>query len=683
MSDSTKGRKQGRKPEDLEKAAWLSAKEFAKFSGVSARHVRSSCAAGLYPGSRLARLNGGEGWQIPLECLPGAARARYFEQQAKPKAPKAKPGVTRQDSVSPNEPERAAANDQHGSAATTDQAYREALWAGFEKAEAGRQQEARRRFEIVLGFKKREREGKRQPNIHRELKEEFGKGTSKPTVWRYREAIEGHEQGDWLPLLLPEWKGKTACAPFTDEAWEYIRADYFRQSKPSLTACIRRARKLAVEKRWQIPSYDTVKAKVDAVPHDEKVFLREGPRALETLYPAQKRLFTMNLHDIWCADGHKADVFVIDEAGDIFRPMVMAWMELRSRTILGYAVAKSETADLVRRALHLAITRSNAVPREALLDNGRAFAAKEITGGVPNRYRFKANEDDPLGALPLLGTGVIWATPGRGQVKPIEPFWRNLTEMAKRVEFEKAYCGNKPDAKPENFDQKNAVPLAVFKRVLDETTVDYHVRKHCGDGMNGESPLQVYEELRQSTSIRQPTAAQIRVCLLTAEATKLNGADGVIQIDGNRYWSPEVSKLDRKRTYTVRQNPEDTREPVMLYLNERFICEVPLIGDVDFRDRAAGKEHARNRRKWMKEVKNADEALANLRKSESRMFMNPEDTDPEIPAMPRPKIAEPVRPRLQMPVVTKQIEEEEEGPPLPSITDLMAGMARKIGSQGS
>lgn len=682
MSDPIKGRKQGRKPEDPEKSTWLSAKEVSKLlTEVSARHVRSCCAAGLYPGSRLAHMNGGEGWQIPLECLPGAARARYFEQQAKPKAPKAKPGVTQQDSVSPNEPERAAANDQHVSAATSDQAYREALWAGFEKAETGRQQEARRRFEIVLAFKKLEQAGGRQQNILRVLKEQFGKGTSKTTIWRYLETIEGHEQGDWLPLLLPEWKGKTVCAPFTDEAWEYIRADYFRQSKPSLSACIRRARKLAVEKGWQIPSYDTVKAKADAVPHDEKVFLREGPRALETLYPAQKRLFTMNLHDIWCADGHKADVFVIDETGEIFRPMVMAWMELRSRTILGYAVAKSETSDLVRRALHQAITRSNAVPREALLDNGRAFASKEITGGVPNRYRFNVNEDDPLGALPLLGIGVIWATPGRGQVKPIEPFWRHLTEMAKRREFEKAYCGNTPDAKPENFDQKNAVPLAVFKRVLDETMADYHVMEHSGNGMNGKTPLQVYEELRQSTSIRQPTTAQIRICLLTAEATKLKGEEGSIQIGGNRYWSPQVGELNRKRTYTVRQNPEDAREPVMLYLNEVFICEVPLFGDADFRDRAAGKEHNSNRRKWMKSVKNSDEALAKLRKSESRMFMNPEDTDPEIPAMSRPKIAEPVRPRLQMPIVTKPAEEEDDTPLL-SPEQFMEMLARKEAGRG-
>lgn len=409
--------------------------------------------------------------------------------------------------------------------------------------------------------------------------------------------------------------------------------------------------------------------------------MREGEKALAQCYPAQKRDYTtLSLHDIWCADGHKADVFVKDEAGDIFRPMVMAWMEVRSRVILGFAVAKSETADLVRRALHQAITHSKAVPREALMDNGRGFASKENTGGVPNRYRFKVNENDILGTLPLLGVGAIWAMPGHGQAKPIESFWRNLTEMAKRSEFEKAYCGNNPDAKPENFDKQKAVPLAEFKRVLSETIADYHAREHRGDGIDGKSPQQVYEELAKVTCIRQPTASQIRICLMTAQAKRLNSLDGSIEIDGNRYWSADVSGLGRGMTYTVRQNPEDAREPVYLYLDDRFICEVPLVGNVGFRNKEEAKEHARRKRTYMNSVKQADKDRDQFRQSERGLFqLDSEVPDPETPTMPRPKIAEPVRPRLQMPAFAKQTEEEDT--PLFSQDEFMEILVRKAASQ--
>lgn len=634
MKDANKGRKS----EQPEKEIWLSAAQVANILGVSARAIRMGCAAGLYPGSLKTSVNGGEGWQVPLASLPGTARAKYFKQRAKPKTPKSKSGnVIQQDSILHSDTD-------------VNQAVREALWERYEKATKGQKENAQRNVEIAHAYLALVREGLTQSRILDELKVQFRKGASKATIWRIQQAIKGQDEDVWTPLLLPAYKGKTHCAPFTEEAWDHIKTDWGRQEQPSLKAVYRRAQKIAPEKGWKIPSYDTVKARIDAMPYDQKVFMREGEKALARLYPAQKRTYTLQLHDIWCADGHKADVFVKDESGETFRPIVMGWMDVRSRALLGWAVAKSETADLVRRALHQAITRSNAVPREALLDNGRAFASKEITGGVPNRYRFSVKENEVLGTLPLLGVSVVWATPGHGQAKPIESFWRNLTEMAKRSEFSQAYCGNNPDAKPEHFDRKKAVQLAVFKRVLAETIADYHTREHRGDAMDGKSPHAVYEALAQITPTRQPTAAQIRFCLMTAEATRLKGEEGSIQLNGNRYWSPEISGLSRAATYTVRYNPEDAQDPVSLYLNDRFICEVPIVGDVAFRNRDEAKKQANNRRAWVKSVKQSDDALARLRQSESRVFrFQAEDTDPGTASMPRPKIAELVRVSLPIP----------------------------------
>jgi hypothetical protein len=201
--------------------------------------------------------------------------------------------------------------------------------------------------------------------------------------------------------------------------------------------------------------------------------------------------------------------------------------------------------------------------------------------------------------------------------------------------------------------------------------------------MARKSPQAVYEELAKTTPILQPTAAQIRFCLMTAEATRLKGEEGSIQLNGNRYWSPEISGLSRTATYTVRYNPEDTQTPVSLYLNERFICEVPIVGDVAFRNRDEAKKHAKNKRTWVKSVKQSDDARARLRQSESGVFrLQAEDLDPpRSPAMPRPKIAEPVRPRLQMPIVSKQAEEEDDTPLL-SPAQFMEMLARKEAGKG-
>lgn len=46
------------------------------------------------------------------------------------------------------------------------------------------------------------------------------------------------------------------------------------------------------------------------------------------------------------------------------------------------------------------------IPDHAWLDNGRGFAAKCITGGTPNRFRFKVKPEEPSGILTALGIDI-------------------------------------------------------------------------------------------------------------------------------------------------------------------------------------------------------------------------------------------------------------------------------------
>ena len=91
--------------------------------------------------------------------------------------------------------------------------------------------------------------------------------------------------------------------------------------------------------------------------------------------------------------------------------------------ILGYRVDLSENTDSIRLSL-LDVIRQYGKPKEATIDNTRAAANKTMTGGLPNRYRFKVKPDDIEGILPMLGFNVHWtsvvAGKGWGQAKPVE-----------------------------------------------------------------------------------------------------------------------------------------------------------------------------------------------------------------------------------------------------------------------
>lgn len=671
MTDSAKGWKQGRNPELAEKEVWLTAAEVGNLIGVSARAVRDTCNAGLYPGARKARINGGEGWQIPISGLPPSTRLAWYARQRKISAADKPKRLKVRDRVSPTE-----------TAIPNDQAYRDALWEAFWKATENQRTEASRRAEIVLEFNRLEGDGARQAEIFAILADRFDKGINRATVWRYKSRVKGQAPDIWAPLLLPVWKGKTGRAEFSEEALEYIKGQYLIQSQPSLRQVYDVAMKIAEERGWIIPSYDTVQARLNELPHDYVVLKREGRKALERTFAHQVRDYSgLELHELWNADGHKADVWVKDKAGVVFRPIVVAFQDVRSRKFLGWVVGKSETAELVRRALHASIVScGNVIPRRVLMDNGMAFAAKENTGGAPNRHRFKVKENELPGTMTLLGIEYIWATPGHGQAKPIEPAWRALTEMAKRKEFEGAYCGNRPDARPENFNVKNAVPLAGFMHILEETFHSYNARGHRGDSMHGKSPQQVYEALLPATVVRHPSAEQVRYCLLATEPVRLDRENGSFEVLKNRYWGEECSALARIPGYSVRYDPNNPSAPVHLFLNGRYLMDVPLYQKTGFNDREAAKEHGRRKRAYVASVKNADHAREKLYEAENPDFSLAEEASLQASTSPKPKVVEPVRLPLVIPPAASPAEDEDS----PLITpEGFAGLLEKKFNQQS
>jgi hypothetical protein len=160
-------------------------------------------------------------------------------------------------------------------------------------------------------------------------------------------------------------------------------------------------------------------------------------------------------------DGHKFDVFVQSEDGHIDRPVMVGIQDVYSRKLLAHRIGETENT-ILTRMVFADLFRDYGIPPHALLDNGRAFASKALTGGAKTRFRFKIKDTDQLGVLPSLGVNVRWTLPYRGSSKPIERAWRDLCEdIAKHPAVAGAYTGNKPDAKPENYRDR-AIPIAEF-----------------------------------------------------------------------------------------------------------------------------------------------------------------------------------------------------------------------------
>jgi hypothetical protein len=638
---------------------WISVVVAAQICGLTPQAIRKTCAS--KPGfARKNREGGGSEWEVLLAALPEAAQGLYWQRAL---AARTSPEAQHEAAVRSNQEilDRARRASAAGRPVgklklnpvpIIDQAEREALWARYELAPAGTKAKAQRRLEIVLAYDELERTGVAKKEIERSLRERYAKEASPPTLWRLREAVRGQDRGLWLPLLLPRWTGRSAKAEFSEAGWRWILSEWGITSRPALKPIWIRAREMAAAEGWTIPSLDAVQRRIELLPHWMKVYLREGREALASLYPCQERAYDQPVHALWGCDGRKHDLMVVWEDGSVSRPILVVWLENRTRYPLSWRFTKSETAEVFALTFKAAAERTGALPEKVLLDNGRGFASKMLTGGIPNRYRFKARDDDPLGVFPALGIEVGWAMPDHGQSKPIESFWRTFAEMDKRSDFTGCYVGNKPDMKPADFDLKKAIPIDKLRSIVDETMQRYVETPHRGDGMDGLSPRAAYEKLLPEATPRPVTAAQLRLCLLAVEGVKI-GKDGRVRIrgfGGNGYSAEELAALPRDRTYTARYNPFDAREPIYLYDGTRLLCECRLVDRVGFGDREKAKEHQRSRNDFVKSKKETARAATGMQRAKSwhapRAAAAAEDPRSPLPAA---KVVQLHRPVVEAP----------------------------------
>ncbi|MDA8049025.1 MAG: Mu transposase C-terminal domain-containing protein [Rhodospirillales bacterium] len=424
---------------------------------------------------------------------------------------------------------------------------------------------------------------------------------SRTTLYSWIEACYGVALEERAEVLAGMGSGGARWwAPIDEEAWDFIRGDYLRPARPSFESCWRRLKETAAEKRWQVPAPRTVRRKIEAIPLPLRVLAREGADAARRFFPAQER-DRRSFHALEAvnADGHRWDVFVRWEDRTVSRPVMVTFQDLYSDCVLAWRINRTESRELVRLAFGDVLEYG--IPEHCFLDNGHAFASKWLTGGMPNRYRFKVRPEEPLGLMTALGVQVHWTTPYAGQSKPIERAFGDFArDIARHPAFEGAWCGNDPLAKPENYGSR-AIPIETFRRVVGEEIQRHNAREGRRTAVceGRKSFLQAFEESYRTAPVRKAAAEYRRLCLLAAEQVTARKVDGSIHLMGNRYWHEQLIG-QRGKKVTVRFDPMNLlRELVVYRPNGAFLCVAELLEAAGFADVEAARKHAAARNAWM------------------------------------------------------------------------------------
>lgn len=489
-----------------------------------------------------------------------------------------------------------------------------------------------------------------------------------------RAGIKLYHYKDWLPALVNNNNGNHLTAEFDRAAWEFIKADYLRLEQPAFNVCYERLQDAAGERGWQIPSCETIRRKIDELPIAQRVFLREGEHALMRLYPPMERT-VKDLHAMkWLnGDGYQHNVFVRFPNGEIARPKTWFWQDIYSRRIISWRTDISENTDTIRLSFGDAVERFG-IPDDITIDNTRAAANKWMTGGIANRYRFKVKEDDPLGIWPDMGINVHWSSvingKGHGQAKPVERSFGigGLEEyIDKHPSCAGAYTGANPNAKPENYGS-TAIEFADFINIITHGVAQFNAKKkrktETAQGIY--SFDEVFEKSYANALVRKATSAQRRLWLLAAESVRIDSS-GCVKLEAgkirgenhklfNRYGG-DSHLMDRAgEKVVVRFDPQSLHSGVHLYtLSGQYISQAKCIEAHGFGDTTAGREHARNRTRWVK----AEKAMAKAQQAMKILEVAAAMGQAPEPELPPQKVVQAVFGKTQGNAALKQDELED------------------------
>lgn len=472
-------------------------------------------------------------------------------------------------------------------------------------------------------------------------------GLGASTLWGHLNLIAGADRADRLPLLAPQRKGGGKAAEVDEGAWSFLISDYLRPERPTFASCYYRClREYCAPRGLELPHQKTLFRKVEReVPAAVVTLKRHGADALRNTVPAQQRsVADMNALDLVNIDGHRWDVFVRWPDGHVARPMMVAIQDVYSRKFLSWRIDETESSVLTRLAF-ADLFRDWGIPKACLMDNGRAFASKMITGGAKTRFRFSIKEEEPTGLLTSLGVRIHWATPYRGQSKPIERAFRDLCDsVAKHPAFAGAYTGNRPDAKPENYGDR-AIDLETFKRVVKAGMKAHNARpgRNTEIAAGRSSFDQVFESSYARAPVGKASPEQLRMALLASKVVSTDRKDGSLNAYGNVWWSPAMSELSGRKVI-LRYDPDDLTAPVHVYgLDGRYLAEAALQGRTAFLDAGAAHARARQEGAVRKAAKQAAELQQLLTAAQLAEMMPDLPDDPE--EAPSPSVIRPVRVR--------------------------------------
>lgn len=357
---------------------------------------------------------------------------------------------------------------------------------------------------------------------------------------------------------------------------------------------------LAEEKEWKVPSYDTVNRyinyliKVDG--KGTREYLARGKRYWRNKYMIKRLRDTGSLQvlEILVGDAHTFDCWVSVERANgklqAIRPYLVAWVDMRSRALVGWDICECPNSRVIKESLMHAIYPKKdkelpyGVPKYLLIDNGKDFTAQSLTGR-PRTERFTL-DDDAQGFIRCIGIeddmrSIPYQPWSKAQV---ERFFGTVCGRFTKLmdSYTGTLTGSKTSGKVHKdikgmLEKGELMSLEDFSEHFKKWIIEkYHTRKHQGLLVQGEespAPITVFNTAEKYFKAAPPMDVTLSL-MMEGMTRKVRGAGVRITFGGQPfiYQNGELGNHEGMEVQ-VKYDPKDITSIKVYTLQGKPICD--------------------------------------------------------------------------------------------------------------
>jgi hypothetical protein len=326
-----------------------------------------------------------------------------------------------------------------------------------------------------------------------------------------------------------------------------------------------------------LPCYDTSRAYLKSIPMPISILAREGSSEfLQRVEPYVLRKPPERVNQVWVSDHVQHDVWVRNldlttgcpyfhdlALNAPLRPWMTAWMDWRSRKIVGAVWCFTLSSNTISSALRIGIVECG-IPEEGYVDNGKDY--RKLQAGAMHELRerdkVRALSPECAGVLARLNVKTTATLPYHAQSKPIESWFGNRLHKRFDTLWGEVYCGTSPATRLEACDEalkqhklflagkRQSSPLPAASEFVSLAhhfiASEYNaVLPHSGVGMNDRTPDEVFSALGESVRRLQETEKPVLDALFWDRQRRRVREGGCVEIYNQRYEPADPSSSAR------------------------------------------------------------------------------------------------------------------------------------------